>query len=77
MAIPERFIKTTRNGRTVYFAGQPINLSALSVHTQLDNSYLSRVFSLEREPSLSHTIKLATALGMGLQEFVDHLKRAA
>ena len=37
----------------------------------MDQSYLSRIFAGKRYPSIPHARKIAAAIGMGLEEFLD------
>ena len=39
----------------------------------MDQSYLSRIFSGQREPTLAYVRKLSSALGMNVQQFLDAL----
>ena len=59
--------------KSVLFAGRYISLSGISRNQNIDQSYLSRVFSGERTPSLAHARKLAAVLGMGLEAFLEAL----
>ncbi len=61
------------NRQSVMFAGRYISLLGIARTQNIDQSYLSRVFSGERSPSLNHARKLAAALGMGLEAFLDAL----
>ena len=58
---------------TIWFAGKPLNLCAIGRAQNLHNSYLSRVFSGNRYPSVKNARKIAAALGMGLEEFLKTL----
>lgn len=70
MKIPPQFIKTTKHGKTVYFGGEPINLSALSVGSEVELTTLSRIFNGRRKPTIEHASALSRALGISLDEFV-------
>ncbi len=63
--------------KSVLFAGRYISLSGISRNQDIDQSYLSRVFSGERTPSLTHARKLAAVLGMGLEAFLEALDEKA
>lgn len=61
-------------GQSVLFAGQYINLHQLAADTGYDRSYLSRVFSGKRQPSLKAAALLASALAMSMDGFVSALE---
>jgi transcriptional regulator with XRE-family HTH domain len=62
------------NSQSIRFAGTFINLSAISRTQGIDLSYLSRIFSGNRRPSLNMCQQISTCLGMGLEQFVGHLE---
>ncbi len=64
-------LKPTR--QSILFAGRYISLMGIARGQNIHQSYLSRVFSGERIPSVNHARKLAAALGMGLEEFLEAL----
>lgn len=71
---PTRCLQTRPNRKTVYFAGQPINLCAITVYFDglpFDHSYLSLIFQGKRRPRAIFAQKLAEALGMDFGAFVD------
>lgn len=53
--------------QTVRLSGIPINLSALARTTALDLSYLSRILSGNRAPTVTYLEQIADALGMDLE----------
>lgn len=55
------------------FGGIAINLSEIARAQHIDCSYLSRIFSGDRRPGLDHAVKIAEALGMGLEAFLAAL----
>lgn len=75
--IPTRCIERHPTRLTVYFAGTPINLAevARSYEPPLLVPYLSYIFHGKRTPSLDYAEKLAFALGMQLQAFIEELKK--
>lgn len=75
--IPTRCIERRPTPQTVWFAGTPINLVRLanSYVPPLDPSYLSRIFSGDRAPSIAYARRLADGLGMQLQAFLDELEK--
>lgn len=52
------------------FAGKLINLTELSRSTGLSRPYLSRIVSGHREPSLVTARRIATAMGMTMEQFL-------
>jgi transcriptional regulator with XRE-family HTH domain len=58
----------------ILFCGKPINLTAIAFLTSLSLAYISLIFSGQRQPSIRTAKKIANALGMGFQEFVDALE---
>ena len=58
---------------TATFAGNPINLSQLSRDTGYSHSYISRIVSGQREPSLEAARRIYMALGINMDEFVSAL----
>ena len=73
--IPVRCIERHPTTQTVWFAGHAINLSAIaeSFSPPLNKSYLSYIFRGQRKPSVDYARKIAMALGMQLQAFLDAL----
>jgi transcriptional regulator with XRE-family HTH domain len=59
----------------VRFAGRHVNLSELSRMFMLDQSYLSRILSGKRKPSWTYAIRIAEALDMGLEQFLDEWQK--
>jgi transcriptional regulator with XRE-family HTH domain len=72
-------IETPPFANCVMFAGRYVKLSELSRQFMLDHSYLSRILSGQRYPSLKYALRVAEALDMGLEEFLAELdkKKAA
>jgi len=64
-------LKPTR--QSILFDGKYISLLGLARTQGLDQSWLSRIFSGERQPSLAYARKVSAALGMGLEAFLDTL----
>ena len=60
--------------QSIQIGGKYVNLSAISRQQNIDHSYLSRIFSGERIPRITHARKIALAIGMGLEEFLDALE---
>lgn len=73
---PYSCIQTKINSNTVILGTTAINLSAIARIQGIDLSYLSRIFSGKRDPgqmSVKQAMKLAGAVGMGLEEFISAL----
>src|SRR3989338_3867129 len=68
-------IDKTPTKSTIWFDGKPINLSAIGRAQHLHHTYLSRVFSGWREPSIKNARKIAACFGMGLEEFLEKLEK--
>lgn len=62
-------MNTGVNRKSVRFAGEPLNLSAISRDTGISLAHLSRIFSGEREPSVLILRRLLDALSMTAEEF--------
>jgi transcriptional regulator with XRE-family HTH domain len=75
--VPTRCIERHPTTQTVYFAGVPINMTqvARSYEPPLDVGYLSRIFNGRSTPSIAMAEKIADALGMQLQAFLDELRK--
>jgi hypothetical protein len=70
---PESCIAEKITPRTIEFNGVHINLTAMGKMRGMDTSYLSRIFSGERTPSIKHARKIAGCLGLGLEQFLNLL----
>lgn len=75
LAQPKAFLVEKPNRLSTVFAGKTISLKAISRAQGIDMSYLSRIFSGKREPTLHHTKIIAAALGMGIEDFLEALDR--
>lgn len=56
---------------SIILGGRYINLSAISRTQDIDLSYLSRIINGKKEPTIRVARKVASAIGMGLEEFLD------
>lgn len=63
--------------QSVLFCGTYISITELARATGLDRSYLSRIFSGKRTPSVKSAGVLAIALGMTLEAFLRGLNQEA
>lgn len=70
---PTDCIVAKPNGLSVKFGGVPISLSAICRLTDIDLSHLSRIFSGKRQPSTKASRRIAEALEMTLEDFLDTL----
>ena len=50
-------------------SGEIVSFTEIARATRLDTSYISRIFSGERRPSLRVASRIATYLGMSLDDF--------
>lgn len=60
---PSRCIERNPTTQSIMLGGRYINISAIARDQNIDQSYLSRVLSGKRPPSIEHARKIATALG--------------
>jgi transcriptional regulator with XRE-family HTH domain len=68
-------IEKNPTSKTVWFGGKPINERAIARAQALDQSYVSRVFTGDRTPSIKNARKIAAVLGMGLEDFLEELDK--
>jgi len=73
MAVSADCIERRPTTQSVYLMGRAVNLSAISRSQGIDPSHLSRIFSGRRNPSIKYARKIASALGLRLDEFLDAL----
>lgn len=71
---PTKCIETKPNKASLYFGGEFISLTQLSVHSHVDRSYISYIMSGKRDPNLRIIRALAAALGLTTAEFIDNLE---
>lgn len=74
--IPAQFIQQTPHPGSVKFAGVYLNLRVLARHLSYNptHSHLSRIFSSDRDPSLRVLRKLAEALNMTPDQFLEAIQ---
>ena len=72
---PTRCLEDSPTPQSVQFAGVYINLSAISRLNGLQQSHLSRIFSGKRYTTIATARKIADALGMPLESFLDELDK--
>lgn len=73
MKVSESCIQTHPTAQTLRLGETPINLSAISRAKKIDQGYLSRILSKQSKPSIEVATKIADAVGMGLEEFLQSL----
>jgi transcriptional regulator with XRE-family HTH domain len=71
MRTPSACIQKKPAKNTVYLGGKPVNVTAIARAQNMDQSYLSRVLSGSRQPTILTAQKIAAALGVGLEELLD------
>ena len=67
---PKAFLVEKPNSISVAFGGKHVNITELSRSQGLSISHVSRALSGNRDPSMPVFVKLASALGMTLDDFV-------
>ncbi len=68
---PRKSLEGKPTKQSIYFAGKHIKLAAIARNEGIDQSYLSRVFSGQRQPRIAHARKIARGLGMSTDAFLD------
>jgi transcriptional regulator with XRE-family HTH domain len=63
------------NPHSVRFAGKYINISAIARSQRLSQSYVSKLLSGKRSPSIRVAKKVAAALGMGLEDLLEAIEQ--
>ena len=71
---PLECIETKPNKRTTKLGGKYINQAAIARSQGIDQSYISRIISGEREPRRAQAKLIAAALGMTVEEFFEALE---
>lgn len=71
---PHKCLESHPTSQTVYFCGEAISLSAISMMTGLSIAGISYIFSGKYDPSLKSARKISIALGMTLEGFVRELE---
>lgn len=72
--LPVHCLEAKPTHQTVRLSGTPINLSALSRKTGMDLSYLSRILSGDRTPTVVYAEQIAQALGMDLEPLLAAIR---
>lgn len=70
---PSKCIEKNPTPISVWFCGEPINLSVIAINCGMYPSAVSRIFSGARYPTLKAARKIAEVLNMRLDEFLDAL----
>ncbi len=63
--------RQAKEGEGIIFAGRVINLRAIARAQGISVSNLSRVFRGQKGMTTEYAMKIASYLGMGLEEFLD------
>lgn len=66
---PQTFIETKPTTQSCWFGGRYVNVTRLANYCRVDRSYLSRVLSGVRQPSVHYSRTVASALKMDLSAF--------
>lgn len=67
-------VEQSPNAQTIKFGDNYICLTPIAKLSGITKSHLSRVFSGDRNPSLAAATKIASAMGISLNEFVACLE---
>jgi transcriptional regulator with XRE-family HTH domain len=70
---PNKCIERKPTSQSVLFLGKYINISVISLYTNISKSYLSYIFSGQRYPSIRVAKLIALALDMNLSYFINGL----
>lgn len=68
---PSGCIETKPTRQSIFIGGRYINLNAIARAQGIDHSFLSRIFRGERNCSIEYAYKIASSIGMGLEEFLE------
>jgi hypothetical protein len=74
MMKPVQCIEDKPTRATIMFGGEYINLTVLSIRSNVNRSYISHILASRRDPALSTCTELASALGIPTPDFVCHLE---
>lgn len=75
MRYPTGCLERNPDSATVKLAGKHINMAAIARSQDIDRSYLSRILSGKREPTIPVAKKIAAALGLGLEELLEAIEQ--
>lgn len=71
---PEALIDKTPTTQSVRLRGVYISITALASDTGINHSYLSRILSNQRNPSLTCATKIAASLHWSVEELVQAIE---
>lgn len=74
LTVPTGCVDPNPTTQSVYLRGVAINMHAIHRVCGVDISYLSRIFSGERNPTLPYARRIAGAIGLTLDDFVDAIE---
>jgi transcriptional regulator with XRE-family HTH domain len=72
--VPNQCLEENPTTQSILFCGTYINLTKLAAASGVERSYLSKIFSRQRVPSIRVMGKLAGALGMSREAFLHGLQ---
>jgi|SRR5271157_2617282 len=75
MKQPSGCLVLNPNPQSVRFAGRYVNINAIARSQDLSQSYVSKLLSGKRSPSILVAKKVAAALGMGLEDLLDAIEQ--
>lgn len=68
---PRAYLEEQHTAQSIRLAGRYINLKHMAAEEGFDHSYLSRIMSGERTPSVAYYKRIADALLMPLDELME------
>ena len=68
---PSAYLEEHPNAKSVRFGGRYIDLLRLAHVEGLDHGYLSRILAGQRTPSIAYARRIAAALRMSLEDFLE------
>lgn len=72
--VPLSYIERHPTTQSIMLGGRYINLSAISRDLEIDQSYLSKIFSGKRDPTIAHLRKLTAALRVTIDELLEAIE---
>lgn len=71
MSGPRAYLVERPNSQSIKFGGRFINLNEMAAEEGFSHGYLSRIIAGDRTPRVDYAKKVAKALGMGLEDFLQ------
>lgn len=72
--VPKACLEKKPTKQSLFFSGAYINLHAIQRAQGVDLGLLSSIFRCKRQPTLTASKKISSALGMGLEAFLEALE---